>query len=241
MTPTHANKQGKRYRYYITHERQRTDRSIPATRIAAPDLEECVLDTRQAFLANDAELIAMLDLHSAEGIQAALDQAAFSSRSLAAHDTQRETVRHHIKRIDVRDGEIEIATGLSALHPAASQTHILTVSFERKRGAPDMKLLISTDEGRPVNRNGRLIQLVVEAHAARRSALQQSGSLSAMAEKQKSCRGRLADMIRLSWLAPDIVTAIMDGTQPASLTRARLNKVRLSPDWNEQRRQLGFA
>lgn len=55
------------------------------------------------------------------------------------------------------------------------------------------------------------------------------------------CRAHLADMIRLSWLAPDIVTSILDGAQPESLTRARLIGVRLSPDWTEQRRQLGFS
>jgi site-specific DNA recombinase len=33
MSPSHASKQGRRYRYYITHEQQRTDRSQPVWRV----------------------------------------------------------------------------------------------------------------------------------------------------------------------------------------------------------------
>ena len=35
MSPAHANKQGKRYRYYITHDQQRTNRSQPTWRVPA--------------------------------------------------------------------------------------------------------------------------------------------------------------------------------------------------------------
>ena len=39
MSPSHANKQGKRYRYYVTHEQQRADRSQPTWRVPAHELE----------------------------------------------------------------------------------------------------------------------------------------------------------------------------------------------------------
>jgi hypothetical protein len=46
-------------------------------------------------------------------------------------------------------------------------------------------------------------------------------------------------MLRLAYLAPDIVEAISEGRQPRSLTLAKL----ISPlplAWDEQRRALGF-
>ena len=48
-------------------------------------------------------------------------------------------------------------------------------------------------------------------------------------------------LVRLAFLAPDIVTAILDGRQPADLTANKLMAdTRLPIDWTEQRRVLGF-
>lgn len=48
-------------------------------------------------------------------------------------------------------------------------------------------------------------------------------------------------LFRLTLLAPDIVSAILSGKHPPDLTARKLvNDVRLPPDWNEQRRSLGF-
>jgi hypothetical protein len=45
----------------------------------------------------------------------------------------------------------------------------------------------------------------------------------------------------LSCLAPDIVTAIVEGRQPASLTPAKLLVTPLPFAWRDQRTLLGFA
>ncbi len=46
---------------------------------------------------------------------------------------------------------------------------------------------------------------------------------------------------RIGWLVPDIVAAIAEGRQPASLTRRVLSQAsNISLDWSEQRRALGF-
>lgn len=55
--------------------------------------------------------------------------------------------------------------------------------------------------------------------------------------KKPAIFGRL---IRLNYLAPDIVTAIIDGTQPADLTRGKLIDCDLPIDWELQRQLLGF-
>ena len=46
----------------------------------------------------------------------------------------------------------------------------------------------------------------------------------------------------LAFLAPDITDAILDGRQPTELSAARLKRMRdLPPDWQQQRRYLGFV
>jgi hypothetical protein len=49
-------------------------------------------------------------------------------------------------------------------------------------------------------------------------------------------------LLRLTFLAPDIIAAIPAGKQPAELTAKKLMAdTRLSLDWREQRDVLGFA
>ena len=56
-------------------------------------------------------------------------------------------------------------------------------------------------------------------------------------------RDYVAVLVRLSYLSPDIVRAILVGQQPVELTPARLVMLsrNLPHDWQEQRRLLGFA
>jgi hypothetical protein len=51
----------------------------------------------------------------------------------------------------------------------------------------------------------------------------------------------VARAMRLNYLAPDIIAAIMDGTQPPELTRRRLMHTSFSMDWAQQRALFGFA
>lgn len=50
----------------------------------------------------------------------------------------------------------------------------------------------------------------------------------------------VAHIMRLAFLAPDIVEAILDGRQPADLELERLLRG-IPVGWPEQRRALGFA
>jgi len=57
LTPTHANKAGKRYRYYTSQTVIKKKRShISLTRIPAPDLERVVLGRMGSFLSSDDDL-----------------------------------------------------------------------------------------------------------------------------------------------------------------------------------------
>jgi site-specific DNA recombinase len=53
----------------------------------------------------------------------------------------------------------------------------------------------------------------------------------------------LTSLVRLSYLAPDIVRALVEGRQPIALTPIRLLRLSkdLPHDWSEQGHVLGFA
>ncbi|MGB5077516.1 MAG: hypothetical protein WBO17_08565, partial [Sphingorhabdus sp.] len=49
-------------------------------------------------------------------------------------------------------------------------------------------------------------------------------------------------LARISWLAPDIITAILDGWQPVQLTARHLLRFADIPlEWQHQRQFLGFS
>jgi hypothetical protein len=51
----------------------------------------------------------------------------------------------------------------------------------------------------------------------------------------------LMRLLRLNYLAPDIVTSILDGAQPRGLTRRKLMEANLPLDWALQRKLFGFG
>jgi site-specific DNA recombinase len=56
-------------------------------------------------------------------------------------------------------------------------------------------------------------------------------------------KGRLTSLVRLSYLGPEIVRALLEGRQPIELTPTRLLRLSkdLPHDWKEQRCFLGFT
>jgi hypothetical protein len=66
-------------------------------------------------------------------------------------------------------------------------------------------------------------------------------SISAIAKHHGRCRTRLGKLIELSCLAHDIITAIVNGKQPAPLDSKALTAATIPLDWAGQRKLLGFC
>jgi hypothetical protein len=64
----------------------------------------------------------------------------------------------------------------------------------------------------------------------------------AIASQERLTIGYLSRLLRLPSLAPDVVTAIINGKHPVELSAKRLMRLapKLPTDWNEQRKLLGF-
>jgi site-specific DNA recombinase len=86
-----------------------------------------------------------------------------------------------------------------------------------------------------------LIKAVVKRYASREQL--EDGSFSSVRELARDagfthrCVGRL---LRLAWLAPDIIEAILDGTQPEELSLENFRQP-ISADWNKQRKLFGIV
>ena len=94
-----------------------------------------------------------------------------------------------------------------------------------EQAAPDPGLLTLLDDAREAQR-------LVFRHRDR--------SLSELAWSVGKKPSYFSRLVRLNYLAPDVVASIVDGRQPESLTRGLLMKMDLPLDWAIQRRLLGY-
>ena len=88
-----------------------------------------------------------------------------------------------------------------------------------------------------------LVRLLTRAHSlARHLAANPSVTLEEAGAAENMGAPYAARLMRLNFLAPDIVVAILNGRQPAALTANKLMAdTRLPLAWTEQRKALGFA
>ena len=121
---------------------------------------------------------------------------------------------------------------------------ILSVAAHLKRRGMEMKMIIDGANA-PGSMNGPdpgLVKLIVRAHALKGKLVNGGGvSLREVAKREKLEGSYVTRLLRLTFLAPDITKAILEGHQPPDLTTARLIRdTRFSMDWREQREMLGF-
>jgi DNA invertase Pin-like site-specific DNA recombinase len=87
----------------------------------------------------------------------------------------------------------------------------------------------------------RLVALIHSAREAQRLVdKHRELSIPELAKMKRMRTSQFARLIRVNYLAPDIVTSILDGTQPESLTRIELLRTNIPTDWDLQRQLLGF-
>lgn len=92
-----------------------------------------------------------------------------------------------------------------------------------------------------VHADRALVVLLNDAIECRKLAFEnRTMSMAQIGNSRKMSARQFARMVRLNYLAPDIQAAILDGTQPPSLTRNMLLFGSLPLDWEQQRQLLGF-
>ncbi|MFZ2017077.1 MAG: hypothetical protein WAU90_00185, partial [Methyloceanibacter sp.] len=116
---------------------------------------------------------------------------------------------------------------------------VLTIPARLKRTGIEMRLVV--EEGsEPANVDPILVRLLLRAHAVRARLLQEpSLPLKEIAAEERISSSYVTRLLRLAFLAPDIVTVILNGRHPPRLTANRLmDDTRLPLDWTAQRELL---
>ena len=158
-----------------------------------------------------------------------------------------------IRQVVLRDDAIDIAVGLREVlealgyeQPPGEQADpiLFTCRAVKVRRGHQLRLLIPGPGSEPLRRvrDEKLVALVAEAHAARQLVMANTGmSLAGISAGANRCRTRLGQLLSLSCMAPEIVTAIVEGRQPPTLTARSLLATELPPAWHDQRSALGFS
>jgi site-specific DNA recombinase len=155
-----------------------------------------------------------------------------------------------VERIDLTEEQLAIIIredlllerlGLPYADTVENRIH-LTSKVGRVRRGHELRLVVpSEDHPVPPALEQKLIALLGEAIAARELVLSEGSlSINQIASKHQRCRTRLAKLVRISWLAPDIVRGISDGSI-AGITTVALLAAELPTPWREHRAALHAA
>jgi site-specific DNA recombinase len=116
------------------------------------------------------------------------------------------------------------------------QTISLAMPVSLRRRGHELRLIHAAPHSKTKERDDGLIRLL----AASRRAWEELQHKAALIDATR--RSHLTRLARLRFLAPDIITAILDGRQPVELTSRTLLRIADLPlDWSGQRQALGFA
>jgi len=173
MTPSHAVKTGKRYRYYITHGSAVTD-AEQVWRIGAPDAEAAVTACLKNFLEDQARVRQLVNSAGgdAQRLGIALTRAADAARRLSDGRHQRALVTTLVKQVKLLGEHVEISIDSEAaahhlgLPPLIRVTDsvIERIAIARVRIGKQVKLVLGDA---PTRRDEVLVALLAESQAAR--------------------------------------------------------------------------
>jgi site-specific DNA recombinase len=242
MSPSHTTRKGGRYRYYVSQAvlqgRKKEAGSTP--RIGADELERTVVEAiRRAFPDEDrgANGTAIPRVASKEQVPSRYPGGPYDQGTP-------DLVSRHVERIVVHATEVEInlqTRDVASPSLGADGEQVLRVPLER-RHRDRKEIIVPGDAGTAPRCLDRSLVLAVARGRTWASAIRR-GEYADTAEIASTCdlsESYVRRILRLAFLAPDIVEAIAEGRQPRGLTLQRLlDPVPLA--WTEQRRRFGFS
>ena len=213
MTPTHTNKQGARYRYYVSHAalQKRTKGSGGVTRVSAHDAEIAVIKALRDHVVNSGK---------------------YDHSALALSD--RELVEHLVERIVVSACAIQIYLVREANSPKAAP--VISIPWMPAKTALAKGVIGPPPAGRPTNVDNRDALLLAIAKARAWIADLTDGGVNSLADIAKR-EGRVERHIRLlvplAFVSPNTISDIIHGSSPPIGVTELAKKVAYS--WKEPR------
>ena len=250
----HANKKGRRYHYYVSGRLLASPGTpdLSGWRLPARELDRTIARIVVEWLQDHRELEAVL--LSAE---ARIDERA-TLTSAAHHIADRwqqengnpASIANLVGRIALAPAEIRItldrhnlcdALGLTSSSSAATEDIIIVTPAALRRRGVEAKLVTGGDGTRIVAPDAKLIGAIASARSWF-TDLQTGNARSVLelAARHSVHRSNISRTLPLAFLAPDIVTAVIDGRADLGLTLSRVKRLKLPASWQAQRKLLGI-
>ena len=266
LTPSHAVKKGTRYRYYVSTSLitgAAKDRS-KGRRIPAANLETLVITRLRTLLADRGAILDAIQNEYPGAVEQ--NRLIRRGRQIAeelgtlAPDQTRAILMTLLSRVDIRPDRVEInirrcylieLLDAQSINPTtqgrksdkeSEDVLTLTVRARLQRVGREMRMLVENTDDQTTADPG-LLRIVARAHEIQERLMQNTDlTVHVIASQERVSANYVYRLLRLPTLAPDIITAIVNGKNPPQLTAKKL--MRLTPqipvDWAEQRKLLGF-
>jgi site-specific DNA recombinase len=229
MSPSHTNKNGARYRYYVSQAVLQGKPQPPGLigRVPAAELEALVLAALRHHL-----------------------NASGAGEQLP--DNDRELLERHLERVTLTPNHLELRlrrsiepaqahdpANDSAQRPIASVTTIPWSSPVPAAVKGIIRVPAHNTPMAPSRRDALLTAIAKARHWADELAHGHVGSYAVLARREGKVERHIRLLLPLAFLSPRIVSGLLDGTAPASLTVTALARA-LPWSWAEQERRLGL-
>ena len=263
MSPTHATKGQKRYRYYISQAVLKYEEGeggsvlrVPATNVESvviKQLKHTLRDSSLITLGADATAL------PSEHLEQALAQAsklAYRLEKLTASEKitlfhravgkvtlALDSIETHIRMNELIHFLMSGTGNRSTTYSLEAAEHIVKTPVQLKRRGVETRLIIKNEQEETAHADSvKAIRNAVKNALRWNEALLKgkAKTITALAAEEYYDARYLIDLLHLAYLAPDIQKAIASGKIPADLTLDKLKK-RLPLSWTAQRQTLGFS
>jgi site-specific DNA recombinase len=247
LTPSHAIKQGRRYRYYVSRDLVTGTRqeAHQGWRLPAAQIEKLVAVEAAAILADRSGIAAALEKAGwpPDRLFAALDQADGWHRRLLGEASRAEALATIIERAELRRDGLRLTVSLRALADGVAAALTRDIPLQIKRRGVETRLVIESRDPSRAKPDPILLKEIARAHRCFQALLtRRVASIAELAALEGVDDRYVSNVLPLAFLAPEIVEAIVRGVQPADLTATKLvRRIDLPLDWQTQKRALGFS
>jgi hypothetical protein len=253
LTPSHAVKGERRYRYYVSRNliNGTTESERGGWRLPAPEIERTVASavytmlSDQAVIANAALAIGLAE----QQLPSLFSLAATWMKRLQSDVEVSSALSALVDRVDLIDAGIRVSVKLpisatEEQHGAGSAALTITRVFSmqiRRRGF-EMRLAIQGSRAPAPLADLALIKAIAKGRGWADDLLAgRMASVAAIAKREGVLPNYVRRLTRLAFLAPRIVEAIVAGHQPPELTaKALTERIELPLVWSEQEHAVGI-
>jgi DNA invertase Pin-like site-specific DNA recombinase/SOS response regulatory protein OraA/RecX len=242
LISVHANKKGRRYRYYISQSltADPKDASSSGWRLPGQEIEQVIAHAASEILLDDNAIAKTLQ---GAGIETHQIQSALNETKKIQQDST-GLINRFIQRVELQKSGIRLTLSLASLIAQEVKDNpaiiVRDIPMRMKRRGIEMRLIING--AGPARVDPTLLKTIVRAHKWFNDlATGRTKNMVEIVSREGVDKSYVSRVINLAFLAPDITESIIAGQQPADLSAEKLiRRIDLPLDWDKQRKLLGF-